>query len=348
MSFHQLLLEYSGVPKRKTKRTFMEIAGFPHYENVCSNILAFFFDPSNEHGLRDLLMKALADCLQEPSLLESNETVAVYREYQTQNGGRIDICLETESHIIGIENKIFHWPANDFDDYWKTISSRSKKPLGVLLSPQNQKIEHPKFKSLSYSDLQNSVTRKLGDYMMSADAEYVNLLLSFFKTIQNLGCTTMDQHEFDFFAQNQPDVTAFLDGHNRFIQELNSRLQQVKSALSDDNRPDVFEQWNTTSAPLVHDFLFRDIPMGIDTQLTPAGWQITFFCRQQPRCDILMIDEAPLEAFSFMGTSLNGLERTADNRRYIFKKLPVGEPISDVVAAHMELMEKIVTAGKAR
>ena len=49
------------VPRRPERLpTFMEVAGYPHYENVCSNILAFFFDPSKPHGLGTLFLDALA------------------------------------------------------------------------------------------------------------------------------------------------------------------------------------------------------------------------------------------------------------------------------------------------
>ena len=40
------------LPNRVARpQTFMEIGGYPHYENVCSNFLAFFVDPEGPHGL---------------------------------------------------------------------------------------------------------------------------------------------------------------------------------------------------------------------------------------------------------------------------------------------------------
>ncbi len=43
-------------------KTFFDVSGFPHYENVISNILAFFFDVNEEHGLKDLWLKSLFEC----------------------------------------------------------------------------------------------------------------------------------------------------------------------------------------------------------------------------------------------------------------------------------------------
>ncbi len=57
----KLLDEFKKLPGRVERpRTFMEIAGYPHYENACSNILAFFMDPEEPHGLGTLVLDALA------------------------------------------------------------------------------------------------------------------------------------------------------------------------------------------------------------------------------------------------------------------------------------------------
>ena len=59
-----LLDEFKKLPGRiRRPETFMEIAGYPHYENVCSNFLAFFFDPEGPHGLGSLFLDALFDSL---------------------------------------------------------------------------------------------------------------------------------------------------------------------------------------------------------------------------------------------------------------------------------------------
>lgn len=57
------LLDAFGRLKGRTNRpqTFMEIAGYPHYENACSNFLAFFFDPEGPHGLGNLFLHSLMD-----------------------------------------------------------------------------------------------------------------------------------------------------------------------------------------------------------------------------------------------------------------------------------------------
>ena len=44
---------------------YFSVSGYPHYENVVSNILSFFFDPEKEHDFGDLWIKSLFECYNE-------------------------------------------------------------------------------------------------------------------------------------------------------------------------------------------------------------------------------------------------------------------------------------------
>ena len=48
--FKELLTEFQLLPLAANSKSIFSVAGYPHYENVCSNVLAFFLDPANEHG----------------------------------------------------------------------------------------------------------------------------------------------------------------------------------------------------------------------------------------------------------------------------------------------------------
>jgi len=103
--FESLLDIFQTLPKAKQYRTVMQVSGYPHYENVSSNILAFFFDPEEEHGLSDLLLQSLFKVIhqaqnttsdnKEVSTLElpSFETVKIEREYTTDGKKRIDLVI---------------------------------------------------------------------------------------------------------------------------------------------------------------------------------------------------------------------------------------------------------------
>src|SRR3954454_21989834 len=93
------LLEKIKELRRGAKRlpTFMEIAGYPHYENVCSNILAFFLDPEEQHGLGVLVLDALAHVGSISTEEGVWSNISVEREIPTEAGNRIDILIESDT-----------------------------------------------------------------------------------------------------------------------------------------------------------------------------------------------------------------------------------------------------------
>ena len=98
---------YSKIPVKE--KTFMDVSGYPHYENVCSNILAFYFNTIEEHNMNNLVINSLIKVLKNNNIniepIKENDIVKVSREYTTLKGNRIDIVLENDNLVIGIENK---------------------------------------------------------------------------------------------------------------------------------------------------------------------------------------------------------------------------------------------------
>jgi hypothetical protein len=103
-----LLDEFKKVQGRISRpQTFMEIGGYPHYENVCSNFLAFFFDPEGPHGLGSLFLDALVDSIGISGVEEGlGGNVSVEREVVTGAGNRTDLLVKSDSRAVLIENKI--------------------------------------------------------------------------------------------------------------------------------------------------------------------------------------------------------------------------------------------------
>lgn len=80
-----------GIIKVKDKETTLfDIAGFPHYENVVSNIYAYFLDPNQPHGLGTLFIDALSKLIGAGFTFITPD---VHREYTTKKGGRIDLVI---------------------------------------------------------------------------------------------------------------------------------------------------------------------------------------------------------------------------------------------------------------
>jgi hypothetical protein len=104
-----LLDDFSELPAHvEPPPTFMEIAGYPHYENVCSYFLADFLDQAKPHALGTLVLDALTSV---GSITTTHEgvggNVSVERQVHTDAGNRIDILLESDTHAILIEKTKF-------------------------------------------------------------------------------------------------------------------------------------------------------------------------------------------------------------------------------------------------
>jgi hypothetical protein len=151
----------------------MEIVGYPHYENVCSNFLAFFFDPEGPHGLGSLFLDALVGAVGiEDAAEELGGNVSVEREVFTGAGNRIDLLVKSDSHAVLIENKIFTAVANPFEDY--TAYLRSLKNESGDAYPDENKIKilltlYPSregsewgFVNVTHADFAGAVRPRLG------------------------------------------------------------------------------------------------------------------------------------------------------------------------------------------
>src|SRR5215213_2909494 len=114
--YEQLMEAFRALPMSVARpRTFMEITRYPHYENVCSNVLAFFMDPAESHGFGPLMLDALASA-GNIAAEEVWSNVFVEREVITLAGNRIDILITSDDRAILIENKIHASVNNPFDD----------------------------------------------------------------------------------------------------------------------------------------------------------------------------------------------------------------------------------------
>jgi hypothetical protein len=136
----------------------MQIAGYPHYENVCSNILAFFLEPTKEHGLDDLVLKGLVAAAGENPDDIDFERAKVDREVGTEDRKRLDLIVSVNEgeFVIGIENKIGAPLYNDLEAYGRLIDKHRKgqrsRSLKIVLSLRETPTTND-FKSVTYKKL---------------------------------------------------------------------------------------------------------------------------------------------------------------------------------------------------
>lgn len=195
--YEGLLEEFALLEEQlpKARKTIMGVSGYPHYENVVSNLLAFFLDSREEHGFGDLWPRSLLECALGADTASSEETGDVDREACTPAGKRLDILFSTQTYTVGIENKVFAGLYNDLGEYAKLIESRAREaetqPVGIVLSlhdlSSQQSIEGNGFVNVTYAKLFAAVRSHLGEYLDSADNTWVAYMKDFIYTVEKQG-----------------------------------------------------------------------------------------------------------------------------------------------------------------
>lgn len=289
--FSKLLIDFKSISKHKYKRSILEISGYPHYENVCSNILSFFFDPNNEHGLKGLVLQSFLECINSEYDFEF-ENIQIHREFQTIGKNRLDILIKTNDFVIGIENKIFHHLHNDLNDYKKTVeltATNYEKVYNIVLSLNKIStieelifLEKNNFINITYDELFKKIKSKIGNFIDNSDFGYLFYLKDFIKSIENLNPKTMEQKTlWSFFKTNSESIQELVNSFNDYKKYLSNKIYTLNSFVpKEEYAPNCQKSWIYEKFVLVFDYEFEEkYFVSVDTSITIEGWKIQIFGR---------------------------------------------------------------------
>lgn len=328
----------------------MEIAGFPHYENVCSNILKFYLDPTNEHGLKDLVLNSLIQLVDKEFVFDNDfENIEIIREVQTINGNRLDLLIQTDSYVIGIENKIFHHLHNDLTDYKNTINSycfNTKKPICIVLSLNKLtsnddliKIRNNDFINVSYEQVFQNIKNKIGSHLSGNNLNYTNHLTDFVKSIENLTPKNMENKAlWSFFKTNNETIQELTDSFIEYKNSYYQKIYQLNDTLPQiDFAPLVDKQWIYDGYCLVHDYTIEGkYKISIDTYAEISGWEIQIFGRNNQSSEFLF--NIMCKDKDFLPKQFEDYER---NERLIYQKFDADTEISTIAETLTELLKRV-------
>ena len=302
--FVNFLDEFQRLPARTERLpTLMEVAGCAHKENVYSNILAFFFDPEGPHGLGTLFLDAIMridGAQNQEGTIGGN--VSVEREVTTTAGNRIDILIQSDSHTILIENKIFADIDNPFDEYSAYLDSlqptgRHKHKFLLTLTPISEStardIARHGFQNITHRRFVSEIRGLLGCYIAPhVDTRYLTFMLDLLNTLDHLqGGMVMDPAFLDFLAQRLKDAEVFLAK----IKALKAELRNKVGGLADliDAAPcSNVSQWKYRESERLFDILVHDITLAsglvvaVDTVISPSGWEVQIFARKGDNAEL--------------------------------------------------------------
>ncbi|PZD79654.1 PD-(D/E)XK nuclease family protein [Mesonia sp. K7] len=190
------------------QKSYFDIVGFPRWENVNSNLLAFYFDKEEEHNLSTLFIESLLEMLEvEDKNINYTEEYEVFRELRTDKGNFIDIVIKSKTDsdptedtvteeeqksdwAIIIENKIDSWVYNDLEDYWNSVKATHK--IGFVLSKSKEVLANfnaqkkNEFKSITHKNLIEQVQLNLYQHFSKANEKHLILLKEYINNIDNI------------------------------------------------------------------------------------------------------------------------------------------------------------------
>lgn len=242
----QTFLNQNEIPKIKGKpKTFLGITKQPHYENVLSNIYAFYFKVNEVHRFKDLFVTSLLACIAKSKLGKQKEALQEFydfevdTEYATIKGGRIDLLLSNKEQAIIIENKVYHHLNNNLDDYWNSIDVEDKNEdnkIGIVLSLQPvSDIKHPQFINITHLELLQTVMKNCGTYLLEANNKYLVFLKDFYQNIMNLSKPIMEQKELDFYFKNQEEINQIIKLKLSVRNHIINEVEKAGNSLEDVN-----------------------------------------------------------------------------------------------------------------
>jgi PD-(D/E)XK nuclease superfamily len=210
------------------------IGGRGYFENPTTDLLAFFFDPHQAHGFRDLLLRSFITCmgLEIPDSLDLSEPPQ--REEITSSKNRLDLLLISENWVLAIENKIRHAQQNPFDDYERHLKTRfpEKKIYMAILSPLGTST-HPSWIPVSYKRFIVEVITRLGTYSIQTNfTKWFVFLREFLIHLENEATErAMEDKQVEFVEKNYTTISQLIElrekSHKIIEQKGRSVLEEL-------------------------------------------------------------------------------------------------------------------------
>jgi hypothetical protein len=237
------------------RKNFITIAGYPRWETVNSNLLAFYFDEKEEHGFSRLFVNSLCDIYEEKlgvesfrrELLETEFTVE--REKPTSSGKKIDLLLKEEYDLaqldeetisdwaIIIENKLDADLYNDLADYWQSVKANNK--IGIVLSinpvevPKHFEKKGVSFVNITHDEFVEKIMQNLPEFYIDSDDRHLLLLKEYISNIKsynnNQNTEEMDK-TLQLFQLNKKEIKEF----KRVDKELLGYVSQLVIEIMDE------------------------------------------------------------------------------------------------------------------
>ncbi len=259
--FKDILEKISRFPIPEDESTFLDLCHYSgeRFEEICSRILEFYFQPNNKHGFRDLWYRSLCQLIscEYDEAFEMTTRVEEFTNSAEEKQKRIDMILETPSRIIAIENKIWAGLYNYLNVYKEHVEKKYNQREKILIvltarplwGHELKKAEDNRFGVVLYKDLFEKVRSLIGEYVSNGNQKYLVFMLDFMKTVENRA-NIMIQTDLDkFFDKYKDDIEKLINQYNKWrnniFEQQKCKILELKEKLrSQDNRWWDYQGWD--------------------------------------------------------------------------------------------------------
>lgn len=302
------------------EKTIMEVMKNTDNELTCSNILAFYLNPLEEHKFNELILKALIKTLENKGLIEENsynyENIVVTREYQS-----IDIIILNDDYAIGIENKINADLYNDLNTYSNRLKVFNKKMVNIVLSKKSIETNYgfTGFTNITYNELAEQID-KLMVNIKSKNTKWYFYLEDFVINLRNNN--TEYQYKKELFNNEKTSNIEI----NKIDQQISNKIKQFVNTIENiknDNRKVKYN--HEIKIDLTAYISLKGF--NIDARLTPNGWLIGIFVYQKNRVPFMnqFLYEKNIKIID------------SNNNHFILQEFEYNENIQNVVEYYLKL-----------
>lgn len=263
------------------EKTFMEISGYPHYENVCSNILAFYFNPNEEHNLGNIVIASFIDTIKDKGYNVDNIDISFFdiiREYTTLNGNRLDILLMNNDVVIGIENKIYASLYNDLEDYSKTIDNLDgNKSFKIVLSLYNNEknVHNTDFINITYNEFFDRLKPSLENFENKNNKWYI-FLQEFIKNLEGYkGDIEMEKEIIEWMKQHKDEINEFNKIKSIVDKNIEIKVNELKKIIETKLNSNNIKTWGKDLEKGC--YISSTNKYNIDATLSYTEWKLGIF-----------------------------------------------------------------------
>jgi hypothetical protein len=223
----EFLKQYKLVEYVEKEKNIFQIAGFPHYENVSSNVLAYFLK-------YPIVFESLLNCIEKdrfPYDISECNIENITREKSTKERKRIDILINTDKVIIGIENKIddpvndptVSNPMNDYYEYLKELAKKENKAWKFIVLSKIKVEESENYINILYSDFAKELRKNYSELQKGLGDRYFLLLNEYVENIESFNGGLYMNNEFVEIAKQ--------DGNLKKIEQIMSEGVRLRDGL---------------------------------------------------------------------------------------------------------------------